>query len=190
MLYHSTGCDACIPPDATTIGPARTPGDGLREPGGRAKDVDRGDLYVPVATTGPEHGYIPARALRPEKEGMPRGRELRELARVLDWCVAGSLRVDVQGRDVLRLDGERREVHLQIDPVLAMERRGRRKSRAAPWTPLWEVPGFASGLARSGWSVVLQDGAHEAIRIGHGVSALTGHISMSPAALWRVRRRL
>lgn len=89
---------------------------------------------------------------------------------------------------MLTLDAGRQEVEVQIDPFLTVERKVRAVAPPQAQLHLWEARGLPSTLARSGWKVVFQDGPRELIRMGRGVSPLTGHVWVSPAGLWKMRR--
>lgn len=88
------------------------------------------------------------------------------------------------------LDTPRREIHIQIGPFLTVERQARSVASPERRIPLWEVPGIASALARSGWRVVFLEGSEDVLRMGRGVSVLTGHVSARPSMLWKPRKRL
>jgi hypothetical protein len=112
-----------------------------------------------------------------------------EVARILTRLTNGSLRLEVDGRLLAELDAGSRTVRVQAEPILGIERR----LRALPSEDrphLWEGRGLPGALARTGWRMTVEDGGEELVRVGHGVSALTGHLALSPRALWRLRRLL
>jgi hypothetical protein len=112
-----------------------------------------------------------------------------ELARLLGRLTNGSVRLEVDGELFVELDASSRTVRVQAEPLLGLERRLRTvPSEDRPH--LWEARGLPGALARSGWRVTVADGGEELVRVGHGVSALTGHLSVTPRALWRLRRLL
>ncbi|MGI0054132.1 MAG: hypothetical protein ACREBZ_00160 [Thermoplasmata archaeon] len=109
---------------------------------------------------------------------------------LLGRVTGGAVQADVDGRRVLNLDGERRNLEVQIDPFLRVERQIRSSQSPLGHMRLWELHGAPSTLARSGWCVSFQEGSEDVIRVGRGVSPLTGHVHLSPAGLWKLRKLL
>ena len=99
----------------------------------------------------------------------------------------GRAEADLDGASFVRVDGETRDLTVQLGPLL--DERDEERSVFRPGhLRLWEVRGVPSALARAGWQVSFRDGSHEVIRLGRDVSALTGHVHVSPTALWKLRR--
>ena len=109
--------------------------------------------------------------------------------RLLDRIAGGTAEAMLDGAPFVRIDGETRDVTVQIAPILGAARSERSGSSEGSLR-LWEVRGVPSALARSGWHVSFRDGPHEMVRVGRDVNALTGHVHVSPAALWKLRRLL
>lgn len=106
---------------------------------------------------------------------------------LLDRVSGGTVQADLDGVPFVVLDGERRDLTVQIAPLLNAPRQEGSALREGHLR-LWEARGVPSALARSGWHVSFRDGPHEMLRLGRDVSALTGHVHVSPAALWKLRR--
>lgn len=111
----------------------------------------------------------------------------RAFAGLLARVVGGSAEADVDGAPFVVLDGDKRDLTVQVAPLLD-EARQERSALHEGHLRLWEARGVPSALARSGWHVSFRDGSHEMIRLGRDVSALTGHVHVSPTALWKLRR--
>ena len=109
------------------------------------------------------------------------------LVDLLRRVTGGKVEADVDGAPFVVIDGERRNLTVHVGPLLDDARPDRSPLREGHLR-LWEVRGIPSALARSGWHVSLRDGPHEMIRLGRDVSALTGHVHVSPIALWKLRR--
>ena len=109
------------------------------------------------------------------------------LVSLLGRIAGGRAEADVDGVPFAVLDGEKRNLTIQIAPLLEEPPTGRSVLHEGRLR-LWEARGVPSALARAGWHVGFQDGPHEILRLGRDVSALTGHVHVSPAALWKLRR--
>ncbi len=111
------------------------------------------------------------------------------LTRMLVHISAGSAEAKIDGTLVATIDGEDRKVTIDLDPLLDA---GSRTGALLPegGLPLWRNRGLPSALARSGWQVSVVSESHELLRMGRGVSRLTGHVHASPRALWKLRRIL
>ncbi len=112
-----------------------------------------------------------------------------DLVRLLGRISGGAVRATVDGRPFAELDGEHRTLTVEVGSWLEHGPRGRALLRESH-VNLWEARGIPGALARSGWSVRFRDGAEEVIRLGRDASALTGHVHVAPAALWKLRRYL
>ena len=108
---------------------------------------------------------------------------------LLGRIAGGTAEAVLDGATLVRIDGTTRDVTVQIAPLLGVARQERPRTDGVSLR-LWEARGVPSALARSGWQVSVRDGPHEMIRLGRDVSALTGHVHVSPAALWKLRRLL
>ncbi len=109
------------------------------------------------------------------------------LVELLRRVAGGTAQADLDGAPFAVIDGEKRNLTVQIAPLLEATQ-GERSARPEVHFRLWEERGVPSALARSGWHVSVRDGPHEMIRLGRDVSALTGHVHVSPTALWKLRR--
>lgn len=118
----------------------------------------------------------------------PRG-VAHDLVRLLDSVAGGSVEALIDGEPLARLDGNQRTVTVQIRSI---PRKGDRSTSLLHESRIhfWEIRGIPSALARSGWQVSFRDGPQELLRLGRTASALTGHIHVNPAALWKLRRVL
>ncbi len=110
----------------------------------------------------------------------------KDLVALLSCVVGGSLEARIDGAPFAALDGEARELTLELGR-LGPELGRRRSGLSARLVELWEFRGLPSALARSGWRVNIRDGGRELVRMGRTVSALTGHVHVSRAAWgkWR-----
>lgn len=110
-----------------------------------------------------------------------------DLVAFLARVAGGRLEASVDGASLAVLDGEARRLTVQLDTL-------RGPGPDAPslleegHVRLWAMRGVPSALARAGWSVSLHDGPSELVRIGREASPLTGHVSVSPSSLWKLRR--
>ena len=109
------------------------------------------------------------------------------LVEILRRIGGGTAEADLDGAPLAILDGEGRNLTVQLAPFLEVAQR-EHAPRPGAELRLWEARGVPSALARSGWHVSLRYGPHEMIRLGRDVSALTGHVHVSPSALWKLRR--
>lgn len=108
---------------------------------------------------------------------------------LLGRIAGGQAEAVLDGAPLVRIDGAGRDLTVQIAPFLEVAPQ-ERSGPGEGFLRLWEARGVPSALARSGWQVSVRDGPHEIIRLGRDVSALTGHVHVSPVALWRLRRFL
>lgn len=100
---------------------------------------------------------------------------------------SGRAEAELDRAPLVTLDGDAKDLVVQIGPLWETTHRGSSLLRETP-VRLWEARGVPSALARSGWRVSFRDGPQEMIRLGRDVSALSGHVHVSPAALWKLRR--
>jgi hypothetical protein len=117
----------------------------------------------------------------------PSGAEV--LAGLLRQISGGKIEAQLDGTAIASIDGESRTVTVHLDPLLAGDRPSLPRLHEGH-LKLWSARGVPSSLARSGWHVSLQSGEQELVGLGRGVSALTGHVRVSPSALWKLRRLL
>jgi hypothetical protein len=100
----------------------------------------------------------------------------------------GTIDVDVDSVPLASVDAKSRNLEVQIVPLL----RGERGTRSIAWQggplDLWRSRKVPAELARRGWRLTLYDGTEELLVMGRGTSALTGHIHLHPAALWKLRK--
>ncbi len=110
------------------------------------------------------------------------------LVEMLHHVTGGSVQARVGGSSVLTLDADAHNLEMDFDLFARLEQRVR--SSISPIHPLrwWEIRGVPTTLARSGWQLTLREGPHEILRLGRGVSALTGHVHVRAGALWKLRR--
>jgi hypothetical protein len=106
------------------------------------------------------------------------------LSRVSD----GSLQVDLDSVPFASVDAQSRNLELQIDPLLREQRGTRKVARPEGSLGVWRSRKIPSELARRGWRLTLYDGTDELLVLGRGTSALTGHVRLNPAALWKLRK--
>ncbi len=111
------------------------------------------------------------------------------LAQLLRQLTAGKVEAALDGSPLAVVDAEAKTVTVHLDPLLQDEGRSVPRLHEGHLR-LWSARGVPSSLARSGWRVSLQSEDHELVGLGRGVSALTGHLHVSPAALWKLRRLL
>ena len=88
------------------------------------------------------------------------------------------------------VDAEARDIVVQIGPLLARPERLRPFLGESGPTSLWRSRGLPSALARSGWRVSVREDSREILSVGRGTSPLAGHVHVSPAALWKLRKLL
>ncbi len=110
-----------------------------------------------------------------------------EMVRLLRHVAAGTLEASVNGATLARLDGDRRNLSIQVGPFLSEQSKASSVLHEAHLR-LWEVRGVPSALAKGGWHVSLVEGPTELVGIGRDASALTGHVRVGAAALWKLRR--
>jgi hypothetical protein len=100
----------------------------------------------------------------------------------------GSVQVDLDSVPFASVDAQTRNLEVQILPLL----RGEHGTRSIAWqggpVELWRSRKVPAELARRGWRLALYDGAEELLVLGRGTSALTGHVHVNPAALWKLRK--
>ncbi len=113
----------------------------------------------------------------------------RAFAESLERISGGSLEATIDGDPFVVVDADHRDVTVQVDRLLERDR-SMHAFFAEERVQLWEVRGIPSALARAGWEVRLRDGPDDLVRLGRGVSTLTGHVHVSLAALRKLRRLL
>ena len=113
----------------------------------------------------------------------------RTFAETLERISGGSLEATIDGAPFEVVDADHRDVTVQVDPLLESDR-SMHSFFAEERVRLWEARGVPSALARAGWAVRLRDGPDDLVRLGRGVSTLTGHVHVSLAALRKLRRVL
>ncbi|MGI0052681.1 MAG: hypothetical protein ACREC5_03640 [Thermoplasmata archaeon] len=114
---------------------------------------------------------------------------VEDLVRWLGLIGGGSLRAEIGGALLAEIDGEGRNVTVDLDALLG-EGMSTHPKLPMGYLDLWKARGVPSALARTGWQVRLRAGPHELIRLGRDVSALTGHVHVGVAALWELPRLL
>jgi hypothetical protein len=100
----------------------------------------------------------------------------------------GSVQVDIDSTPFASVDARSRNIDLQIEPLLTSPRGTRPIGGESVPLALWRSRRVPAELARTGWRVTLYDGTHELLALGRGTSALTGHVHLSPTALWKLRK--
>jgi hypothetical protein len=108
---------------------------------------------------------------------------------LLSRVAGGSLEASIDGAPVAVLDGEHRDLTIQLGRLAGSKGSARALLRESHLR-LWELRGVPSALARTGWNVSFRDGPRELVRLGRSASALTGHVHVSPEALGRLRKLL
>lgn len=111
----------------------------------------------------------------------------QRLVTLLARISAGSVEVTLGGTPLARLDGGERTLTVELDPILRTEFAPGRVRRAGRLS-LWSARGIPAALARAGWRVSLRSESRELIGLGRGTSPLSGHMHVSPTALWKLRR--
>ena len=112
------------------------------------------------------------------------------LAGLLSGLSGGSARIQVDSAPFATLDAESRTLTVQIAPLfMGPSRRGPPVRRELP-VGLWNGRSIPSELARLDWRLTVYDGTEELATVGRGTSALTGHVRVSPAGLWKLRKLL
>jgi hypothetical protein len=95
----------------------------------------------------------------------------------------GSLSVVWDGVPAAEIDGERRELEIQLEALRSARPALRGLSPSRGWWGSLRIP---RELAAAGWRVVLRDGAEEVVAAGRDVSPWTGHLRVH----WRYAPRL
>ncbi len=108
---------------------------------------------------------------------------------LLGRIAGGTAEAEVDGTWVATLDGERRNLTVDVDTLLGGTSPERVRRRGGHLS-LWQSRGVPATLARLGWQVSVVSESRELLRMGRGVSRLTGRVWTSPTALWRLRRIL
>jgi hypothetical protein len=112
------------------------------------------------------------------------------LGGLLGRVSGGSIQVDIDSVPFASMDGQSRDLNLQIDPLLRRQRGSHLAMGHGGPLELWSSRRIPTELARRGWRLTLYDGTDELLVFGRGTSPLTGHIHLNPAALWRLRKLL
>lgn len=112
----------------------------------------------------------------------------RLLVRALSGLSDGSVQVDIDSAPFASVDAQSRNLDLQIAPLLGGQRPARAVLREEGPVGLWRARSIPTDLARQGWRLTLYDGTHELLSLGRGTSALTGHVHVNPAELWKLRK--
>jgi hypothetical protein len=120
---------------------------------------------------------------------MPGPRPTTFLVDFLRSLSSGSLTVDVAGDRFVSLDADRKDVAVRVEPILRTTYPESPTPHAPPMG-LRESIGLAGALAHAGWRVDVSREGHTVVSMGRGHSALTGHLSGDPIALWRLRKAL
>jgi hypothetical protein len=110
------------------------------------------------------------------------------LVRFLSGLSGGSVQVDIDSAPFASVDASSRNLDLQIAPLLSGQPGTRSIVREEGPAGLWRARSIPTELARRGWRLTLYDGTHELLSLGRGTSALTGHVHVDPAALWKLRK--
>ncbi len=111
----------------------------------------------------------------------------RQLVRLLQHIAGGTLEASVNGATLARLDGNGRNLSIQVGPFLSEQSRASSLLHETHLR-LWEAIGVPGALAKNGWHVSLSEGSNELVGIGRDASALTGHVRVGAAAIWKLRR--
>jgi hypothetical protein len=112
------------------------------------------------------------------------------LGAILNNLTDGTAQIDIGATRVATVDARSRTMDVQIDPLLD------RKASISPMgggrgpIGFWNARGIPGELARRGWRLNVYDGPRELLALGRGTSALTGHIHLNPAGLWKLRKLL
>jgi hypothetical protein len=112
------------------------------------------------------------------------------LAGVLGALSGGSAKVQIDSAPLATVDAESKNLEVQIGLFLDEPRRKRPMELKEGPVGLWKGRSIPSELARQGWRLTLYDGPDELMALGRGTSALTGHVHVSPAGLWKMRKLL
>jgi hypothetical protein len=102
---------------------------------------------------------------------------------------SGSLTLDLAGDRIVSLDADRRDLDVRVDPILPSAHPEGPRSHA-PTMGLRDAIHLAGALAHAGWRIDVSREGRTVVSMGRGHSALTGHLSGDPIALWRLRKAL
>jgi hypothetical protein len=118
---------------------------------------------------------------------MPTKQELQTVVRALAGVTRGGLEAELSGTPFLTLDGDRRNVDVELaslsggkDAAFPFVREGRVR--------VWQSLGVARTLARTGWRFTVRKGEVELLAMGRDVSALTGHVRVNLRSIGELRK--
>jgi hypothetical protein len=111
-------------------------------------------------------------------------------AELLSGLSGGSAQVQIDSAPFATIDAGSRNLDVQIGPLLHEPRRVRSLVLEEGPVGLWKGRSIPSELARRGWRLTVSEGPDELMALGRGTSALTGHVHVSPAGLWKLRKLL
>jgi hypothetical protein len=112
------------------------------------------------------------------------------LVGLLGGLSGGSAQVQIDSVPFATVDAGSRNLDVQVGRLLNEPRRRHPAVLKEGPVALWKGRSIPSELARKGWRVTVHDGSDELMALGRGTSALTGHVHVSPAALWKLRKLL
>jgi hypothetical protein len=112
------------------------------------------------------------------------------LGEILNRLTDGTARIDIGATPFAIVDAQSRTVNVQIDPLLGRKASTSPRGVGRGPTGFWNARGIPGELARRGWRLNVYDGPSELLALGRGTSALTGHIHLNPAGLWKLRKLL
>lgn len=106
----------------------------------------------------------------------------------LESLSRGTITVSVSGYPVVSIDAGRKEVEVEVKGVreVGLSLRTFTRSGQGRGSALRTSESMAKGLSSLGWKLTLYEGGDELVRMGRGVSRLTGHISVNPIRLRRL----
>jgi len=113
----------------------------------------------------------------------------KDMVRLLTQMAGGKLEATIDGQPLARIDAEARTVSLDISGLEKEDIKARANFREG-FVNLWQARGIGGELARAGWNVSVTSDEKELVRAGRDVSALTGHVHVSLAALRKARKLL
>ena len=118
---------------------------------------------------------------------MPDDSPTGQLLTLLSRLRGGEVAVDWNHRPWIHLDGDARNVEVDLDPFTASGGRLRAMlhfGRVAGWKSV----GLPKELAQLGWRVSLRSEERPVLELGRGTSAVTGHVHVELRALPHLAR--
>ena len=105
---------------------------------------------------------------------------------LLRQLTGGQFKIQLNGSAIVQVDATARDLEMDVTPIAELAAdRGK-----GPSMGLREGLALARGLAKAEWRIRIRKGPHDLATLGRGVSALTGHVSVTPRGLrefWRSR---